>query len=76
MRLSRQRMCATSHRKKGAPIKAVTTPIGKRPAERREPDDEVGGEQQQGADHRRGQDRRGRDGRASAAARRSARSGR
>ena len=26
--LIRQRICATSHRKKGAPSKAVTTPIG------------------------------------------------
>src|SRR5437763_13775207 len=26
---SRQRICATSQRKKGAPIRAVTTPIGK-----------------------------------------------
>ena len=73
---SRQRICATSQRKKGAPSKAVTTPIGRvRPSGARRVD-EIGGEQQQRADHRRRQDRPAGMAARSAAARRSARPGR
>ena len=56
-RASLQRICATSQRKKGAPSKAVTTPIGSVRPSGAAAHDEVGGEQQQRADQRRREDR-------------------